>query len=71
MARSLYQKCKETETYMQELENDRQQLRHLADELTEANSLLEKKVEERTGDLKKAVIELKALNNLKTQSWPI
>jgi len=67
MARSLYQKCKETETYMQELENDRQQLRHLADELTEANSLLEKKVEERTEDLKKAVIELKALNNLKTQ----
>ncbi|WP_434073640.1 ATP-binding protein [Moorella naiadis (nom. illeg.)] len=67
MARSLYQKCKETETYMQELENDRRQLQHLADELTEANSLLEKRVEERTGELKKAVIELKALNHLKTQ----
>lgn len=67
MAIALYQKCKESEAYMEELEQDRIKLHILTEELIEANTYLEKRVEERTEELKKAVQQLKTLNHLKTQ----
>ncbi|MGB9791547.1 MAG: ATP-binding protein [Thermacetogeniaceae bacterium] len=67
MTIALYQKCKENEAYMEELEQDRIKLHILTEELMEANTHLEKRVEERTEELRKAVQELKTLNHLKTQ----
>lgn len=67
MTITLYQKCKENDAYMEELEHDRIKLHILTEELIEANNHLEKRVEERTGELKKAVQQLKTLNHLKTQ----
>ncbi|HHW39763.1 MAG TPA: hypothetical protein GXX19_01170 [Syntrophomonadaceae bacterium] len=67
MTITLFEKCKENDAYMEELEQDRIKLHLLTEELQEANTRLEKRVEERTQDLERAVRELKTLNHLKTQ----
>lgn len=67
MASSLYQKCVENEKYMEELAQDRAELKLLTDQLQEINQSLENKVNEQTLDLRKAVGELKVLNDLKSK----
>jgi len=67
MTITLFEKCKENDAYMDELEQDRIKLHILTEELQEANTHLEQRVEERTRELKRAVRELKTLNHLKTQ----
>ncbi|MCL6580472.1 MAG: cache domain-containing protein [Firmicutes bacterium] len=52
---------------LRELDRERSELQNLARQLQEANLLLERKVEERTIELRDAVMELKAANRLKTQ----
>ena len=67
MTTTLYRKCTEADNYLDELEQDRLKLSFFAEQLLEANSDLEKRVEERTSALQKAIDELKTLNHLKTQ----
>ncbi|MGB4502759.1 MAG: ATP-binding protein [Dethiobacteria bacterium] len=67
MAITIYQKSQETENYLTALEAERHKLHQLTNELQASNLLLEKKVAERTSELRKAVVELKALDNMKTK----
>ncbi|HHV35086.1 MAG TPA: hypothetical protein GXX59_05850 [Syntrophomonadaceae bacterium] len=67
MTTTLYQKSKEANAYLEQLEQDRVTLQLLTKELQDANNKLELRVSERTKELEMAVQELKTLNHVKTQ----
>ena len=67
MTTTLYQKSKEANAYLEQLEQDRVALQFLTEQLQDANSKLELRVSDRTRELEKAVKELKALNHIKNQ----
>lgn len=67
MAETVYNKKTEMDDIIAALASDRHKLQLLTTKLEEANRLLEKKVEERTRELRNAVVELSTHNKLKTQ----
>ena len=67
MTTTLYQKNKQANAYLEQLEQDQVTLQLLTTELQDANIKLEQRVSERTKELEKAVQELKTLNHVKTQ----
>ncbi len=67
LADSLVHLTQETQSYLERVERDRMELQGLTEELQEAKSQLERKVEERTRELEQAVQELRRANVLKSQ----
>lgn len=64
---SLYEKNKEILGYLDQLEIERNHLRVLADRLKQANETLEARVEEKTLELRNAMVDLIESNQLKSK----
>lgn len=67
LAKTLVDLTSETEAFVHQMEDDKAELKALTEELQESKVLLEKKVEERTKELKQAVLDLRRANHLKSQ----
>ncbi len=67
MAKTIYQKSMGEKEYLAALEAEQCKLQQLTKELQASNILLEKKVSEQTSELRQAVINLKALDEMKTK----
>jgi len=67
MAQELVCRYGETVQYLEQLKQDREELQSLTAELQDSKELLEKKVEERTYELERAVAELRQASTLKSQ----
>ncbi len=67
MAETIHRKSQEKKNYLSALEAERSKLRKMTSELQAANISLEKKVNERTSELRKAVVNLKTMDAMKTK----
>ncbi len=67
MTISLFEKNEEAQRLVKELGLERNELERLAQQLQEANATLEARVEEKTMELRNAMLDLVASNNLKSK----